>query len=160
VIRSGDAPEIDGTVTKDAVVSIAGSTHLIGFAWAGRHVMLRLDGHLIHAVIDNALIDTWPCPLGNDHLDLLSGARTPSTPLPNRARHPLTDAGDNDNACANHRVRQAHRPPLTKPEPGPPRDAMRTANAPRIGEPHAAPQTPKGRGQVSPWCNFIQEIII
>ena len=45
VIRPGDAVEIDRTVTKDGVVSIAGSSHLNGFAWAGRRVTLRLDGH-------------------------------------------------------------------------------------------------------------------
>lgn len=82
VVRPGDAVEIDRTVTKDGVVSIAGSSHLIGFAWAGRHVALRLDGHLMHAVIDNALIGTWPCPLGADQLGRLTGARMPSTPLP------------------------------------------------------------------------------
>jgi transposase InsO family protein len=82
VVRAGDAVEIDRTVTKDGVVSIAGSSHLIGFAWAGRRVTLRLDGHLMHAVIDNALIGTWPCPLGTDQLGRLTGARTPSTPLP------------------------------------------------------------------------------
>ena len=32
VVRPGDAVEIDRTVTKDGVVSIAGSSHLIGFA--------------------------------------------------------------------------------------------------------------------------------
>lgn len=35
VVSPGDAVEIDRTVTKDGVVSIAGSSHLIGFAWAG-----------------------------------------------------------------------------------------------------------------------------
>ena len=82
VIRPGDAVEIDRTVTKDGVVSIAGSSHLIGFAWAGRRVTLRLDGHLMHAIIDNALIGTWPCPLATDQLGRLTGARTPSSPLP------------------------------------------------------------------------------
>lgn len=82
VIRPGDAVEIERTVTKDGVVSIAGSSHLIGFAWAARRVTLRLDGHLMHAVIDNALVGTWPCPLGTDQLARLSGARPPSTPLP------------------------------------------------------------------------------
>ena len=38
VNRPGDAVEIDTTVTKDGVVSIAGSSHLIGFAWARRRV--------------------------------------------------------------------------------------------------------------------------
>lgn len=82
LIRPGDAVEIDRTVTKDGVVSIAGSIHLIGFAWAGRRVTLRRDGHLMHAVADNALIGTWPCPLGTDQLGRLIGARTSSSPLP------------------------------------------------------------------------------
>jgi transposase InsO family protein len=82
VIGPGDAVEIDRTVNKDGVVAIAGSSHLIGFAWAGRRVTLRLDGHLMHAVIENALVGTWPCPLGTDQLGRLIGARTPSTPLP------------------------------------------------------------------------------
>jgi hypothetical protein len=82
VIRPGDAVEIERTVTKDGVVSIAGSSHLIRFAWAGRRVTLQLDGHLMHAVADNALIGIWLCPLGIDQLGRLSGARMPSTPLP------------------------------------------------------------------------------
>ncbi|OBI95751.1 transposase [Mycobacterium alsense] len=82
VVRPGDVVEIDRAVTKDGVVSIAGSTHLVGFAWAGRRVTLRLDGHLMHAVVDNALIGTWPCPIDTDQLGRLSGARPPSTPLP------------------------------------------------------------------------------
>lgn len=82
VVRPGDAVQIDRTVTKDGTVSIAGSSHLIGFAWAGRRVTLRLAGHLMHAVIDNALIGTWPSPLGADQLGRLTDARTPSTPLP------------------------------------------------------------------------------
>jgi hypothetical protein len=82
VVRPGDVVEIDRTVTKDGVVSIAGSSHLVGFAWARRRVTLRLDGHLMHAVIDNALVGTWPCPIDTDQLGRLSGARTPSTPLP------------------------------------------------------------------------------
>jgi hypothetical protein len=36
----------------------------------------------MHAVIDNALIGTWPCPLGANQLGRLTGARTPSTPWP------------------------------------------------------------------------------
>ena len=82
MVRPGDVVEIDRTVTKDGVISIAGSPHLIGFAWAGRRVTLRLDGHLMHAVIDNALVGTWPCPVDTHQLGRLSGARVPSTPLP------------------------------------------------------------------------------
>jgi transposase InsO family protein len=82
VLPEGGAVEIDRTVTKDGTVSIAGDTHLIGFAWAGRTVTLRLDGHLMHAIADNALIGSWPSPIPADGLAGIHGARTPSTPLP------------------------------------------------------------------------------
>ncbi|WP_181193216.1 hypothetical protein [Prauserella shujinwangii] len=56
VLPEGRAVEIDRTVTKDGKVNIAGEAHLVGFAWAGRKITLRLDGHLMHAIADNALI--------------------------------------------------------------------------------------------------------
>ncbi|MEV5541036.1 IS481 family transposase [Saccharopolyspora shandongensis] len=82
VLPDGGAVEIERTVTKDGKVSIAGATHLVGFAWAGRKITLRLDGHLMHAIADNALIGSWPCPITTDRLASIPGARTPSTPLP------------------------------------------------------------------------------
>ncbi|MEV0705118.1 integrase core domain-containing protein [Saccharopolyspora sp. NPDC050389] len=82
VLPEGGAVEIDRTVTRHGAVSIAGTTHLIGFAHAGRKVTLRLDGHLMHAILDNALIGSWPCPISTDRLTRLHRARTPSTPLP------------------------------------------------------------------------------
>jgi transposase InsO family protein len=82
VLPDGGAVEIDRTVTKDGTVTIAGHVHLVGFAWAGRKVALRLDGHLMHAIADEALIGTWPCPIGTDRLTTLHGARTPTTALP------------------------------------------------------------------------------
>nr|WP_205669167.1 integrase core domain-containing protein [Amycolatopsis suaedae] len=81
-LEPGQIVEIDRAVTKDGVVSIGGINHLVGFAWAGRRVTLRLDGRLLHAIADNALIGTWPCPIGTDKIGQLRGARTPSTPLP------------------------------------------------------------------------------
>jgi transposase InsO family protein len=74
--------EIERTVNRSGAVAIAGAEHVVGFAWAGRKVTLRLDGHLMHAIADNALIGTWPCPISTDRLTSVSGARTPSTPLP------------------------------------------------------------------------------
>jgi transposase InsO family protein len=74
--------EIERTVTRSGAVAIAGAQHVVGFAWAGRKVTLRLDGHLMHAIADNALIGTWTCPISADRLASVSGARTPSTPLP------------------------------------------------------------------------------
>jgi hypothetical protein len=34
VLPEGGAVEIERTVTRDGLVSIAGATHLVGFAWA------------------------------------------------------------------------------------------------------------------------------
>jgi hypothetical protein len=82
VLQPGKAVEIDRAVNKDGIVTIGGTNHLVGFAWAGRRVTLRLDGHLLHAVADNALIGTWPCPISTDKIGRLRGARTPSSPLP------------------------------------------------------------------------------
>jgi hypothetical protein len=36
----------------------------------------------MHAIADNALIGSWPCPISTDRLAGIHGARTPSTPLP------------------------------------------------------------------------------
>jgi hypothetical protein len=47
-------------VTRDGKATLAGHQHLVGFAWAGRTITLRLDGHLMHAIADNALISSWP----------------------------------------------------------------------------------------------------
>ncbi|PZS27738.1 MAG: IS481 family transposase [Pseudonocardiales bacterium] len=82
VIGAGEAVEITRLVSYDGTVSIAGTSHLIGFAWAGRRTALRLDGHLMHAIADHALIGSWPCPIATDQLARLQGARQPTTPLP------------------------------------------------------------------------------
>jgi len=82
VLEPGQAIEIDRMVSKDGTVTIAGAEHLIGFAWAGRKVILRLDGHLMHAIADNALVGSWPCPIATNRLSRLQGAHQPSTPLP------------------------------------------------------------------------------
>lgn len=76
------AVEVDRVVTRHGTVSIAGERHLVGFAWAGRRVVLRLNGHLMHAIADGALVGTWPCPVGADGLARIQGARAPATALP------------------------------------------------------------------------------
>ncbi|WP_157187568.1 hypothetical protein [Nocardia vinacea] len=81
-IRTGEATEIERTVDRDGLVSIANTKHPIGVARAGERIILRLDGHLMHAIADNALIGTWPCPVPADRISRLPGARTPSAPLP------------------------------------------------------------------------------
>jgi hypothetical protein len=55
--------EIDRTANGVGVVSIAGRSIPIGFQHAGRRVTLRLDGPLLHLVIDGVLTRTMPCPI-------------------------------------------------------------------------------------------------
>jgi len=82
VITPGTAVELDRAVAKKGTITLSGAPHLVGFAWAGRKLTLRMDGHLMHAITDNALIGTWPCPVPSGRLARLQGARPISTPLP------------------------------------------------------------------------------
>jgi transposase InsO family protein len=81
----GQAVEVERSVQKDGHISLDGTDHYLGVKHAGRRVTLRLDGHLMHAICDNALIATWPCPIPIDRLPTLIGARTASDPLPRPA---------------------------------------------------------------------------
>ncbi|MFD6742118.1 hypothetical protein ACFWD2_03950 [Streptomyces anthocyanicus] len=47
-------------------------------------ITLRLDGHLMHAIADDALMGTWPCPVPADRLGQIEGARTATSALPPR----------------------------------------------------------------------------
>jgi len=54
--------------------------HRHGFALAGRTITLRLDGHLMYAIADNALMGTWPPPprAGPDFFHLASASSGPT----------------------------------------------------------------------------------
>ncbi|MBO3752602.1 IS481 family transposase [Streptosporangiaceae bacterium NEAU-GS5] len=83
ILAAGEPVEVERKVhNRDGHVRIAGHKVLIGAAHLGRTVVLRLDGHLMHAIADNALIGTWPCPVPAEGLPRLVGARSSSTPLP------------------------------------------------------------------------------
>jgi hypothetical protein len=82
IITADQAVEIDRRVRRDGYVSVVGHDQYVGSGHAGEQVVLRLDGHLMHAIADNVLIGTWPCPLPAPKLATLRGARTAVTPLP------------------------------------------------------------------------------
>ncbi|MFJ3248404.1 hypothetical protein [Streptomyces sp. NPDC086782] len=82
ILAAGEPVEVDRKVLRDGIVCLAGSRYQIGFALAGRTVTLRLDGHLMHAIADDALMGTWPCPVPADRLGQIHGARTATSPLP------------------------------------------------------------------------------
>ncbi|GAA3399339.1 IS481 family transposase [Cryptosporangium minutisporangium] len=82
ILEPGHAIEIQRQVQRDGVVRIGGDTHLVGAAWAGRRLTLRLDGHLMHAIADGALVGTWPSPLSPQRAAKLAGATTATSKLP------------------------------------------------------------------------------
>jgi transposase InsO family protein len=82
VLAPGKAVEVDRRIHRDGHVSIANTRYQVAFALAGRVATLRLDGHLMHAIVENALVGTWPCPISADRLAQLPGARSASSPLP------------------------------------------------------------------------------
>ena len=81
-LAAGAAIELERAVNKDGKIALDGTRHLVGFAYAGRRITLRLDGHLMHAIVDNALVGTWPCPIPAAKLPALHGARQAATQLP------------------------------------------------------------------------------
>jgi transposase InsO family protein len=82
VLAAGQAIEVDRKVHRDGHVQIAGGKCQVGFGLAGSTVVLRLDGHLMHAIAAGALAGTWPCPVTADKAARLPGARAAATPLP------------------------------------------------------------------------------
>ncbi|MGN2638759.1 integrase core domain-containing protein [Nocardia takedensis] len=82
VIEPGQAVEIQRVVGNDGIANIGGKPFPVGAACAGRKVALRLDGNLMHAVVDKALVGTWTCPVPRGELSKLRGAQAPTTPLP------------------------------------------------------------------------------
>ncbi|MGR6918783.1 IS481 family transposase [[Actinomadura] parvosata] len=83
ILAAGEPVEVERKVhSRDGHVKVAGQKIVIGPRHLGRTVVLRLDGHLMHAIADNALIGTWPCPIPADELAKLTGARSAATPLP------------------------------------------------------------------------------
>ncbi|MGW2326469.1 IS481 family transposase [Streptomyces sp. NPDC001700] len=82
ILAAGEPVEVDRKVQRDGLVCLAGGRYQVGFALAGRAITLRLDGHLMHAIADDALMGTWPCPVPADRLGRIPGARTAASPLP------------------------------------------------------------------------------
>ncbi|MDO0929544.1 hypothetical protein QQY24_30725 [Streptomyces sp. TG1A-8] len=82
ILAAGEPVEAERKVHRDGIVCLAGGRHQVGFALAGRTITLRLDGHLMHAIAENVLMGTWPCPVPTDRLGRVDGARTATSPLP------------------------------------------------------------------------------
>jgi transposase InsO family protein len=81
-LPAGQAVEVDRQVQRDGHITIAGHKCQVGFGLAGRTITIRLDGHLMHAIADDALVGTWPSPITAQRATKLSGVRAAATPLP------------------------------------------------------------------------------
>ncbi|KWT63519.1 transposase [Streptomyces albus subsp. albus] len=82
IVPAGEPVEIERNVRRDGCVLVVSRTFLVGRNYAGQRVILRLDGHLMHAVSQGVLVATWPCPVTIDRLPALRGAHTATSPLP------------------------------------------------------------------------------
>jgi transposase InsO family protein len=82
VLAAGQAVEIDRKVHRDGHIIIDGEKYQVGAGYAGTSVIMRLDGHLMHAIADGALAGTWPCPVTAERAARMNGARAACAPLP------------------------------------------------------------------------------
>jgi transposase InsO family protein len=73
--------QVDRTANAVGVISLAGRSIPIGFQHAGRRVTLRLDGPLLHLIVDGVLTRTMPAPVPADQRHRIRDARL-AGPLP------------------------------------------------------------------------------
>ena len=73
--------QVDRTANGVGVISLAGTAVPIGFQHAGRRVTLRLDGPLLHLIVDGVLNRTMPAPVPAEQRYRLRDARL-AGPLP------------------------------------------------------------------------------
>lgn len=76
------AIEVDRILDRNAVFRIRNEPFTIDRTVAGQRVTLRLDGHVMHAIVNDALVKSWPYPITLEQRLKLTGARQASTPLP------------------------------------------------------------------------------
>ncbi|WP_433784648.1 CU044_2847 family protein [Actinomycetospora sp. CA-101289] len=74
--------EVDHVVGRDGLVRADNTYFNVGIGQTGTLVVLRLDGHLVHAVAGRLLLASWPQPIALEKRLALPGARRPSGPLP------------------------------------------------------------------------------
>jgi hypothetical protein len=74
--------EVDRSVQRDGWIHLAGQNFSVNPDLVGRRITVRLDGHLMHAIDNGALVATWPCPIRADQLADIRGARPATALLP------------------------------------------------------------------------------
>lgn len=76
------AVEVDRAVDATGFLQLAGHKLKVGTPLAGRRVIARVDGHLVHIIDDGVLAKTLPASLTTEQRAELRGARMVTTPLP------------------------------------------------------------------------------
>ncbi|TMR88806.1 IS481 family transposase [Nonomuraea basaltis] len=108
-LPAGAAVEVDRTAGRDGCFRFANNTYNIGPRHVGQRVTLRLDEHLMHAIINGQVLKTWPLPIPADQRASLAGARPASAPLPPPPTGPQQATRrvpkDGVTMVANHRLR-------------------------------------------------------
>ncbi|MFB7600748.1 helix-turn-helix domain-containing protein [Streptomyces sp. NPDC056160] len=82
ILTAGEPVEVDRKVHRNGIVCLAGGRYQVGFGLTGRTITLRFDGHRMHAIADDALMKTWPCPVPADRLGRSTGHGRRRPPLP------------------------------------------------------------------------------
>jgi hypothetical protein len=80
--------QVDRTANGVGVVSLAGRSIPIGFQHAGRRVTLRLDGPLLHLLVDGVLTRTTPAPIPAEQRYRIRDARL-AGPMPAPSTGPV-----------------------------------------------------------------------
>lgn len=74
--------EVNRIVSRYGEVSIAARMFKVGTRYSGQSIVLRFDGHLMHAIADGILAGTWTSPVAPEDLPKLKGVRPGSAEIP------------------------------------------------------------------------------
>jgi hypothetical protein len=81
-LPAGAVIEADRSVDHNGIAELATHRLKVGQELAGKKVVLRLDGHLVHVVHDGVLAKTLPSPIPAEQRAKIRGARVATTQLP------------------------------------------------------------------------------
>jgi hypothetical protein len=101
--------QVDRTANGVSVVSLAGRSIPIGFQHAGRRVTLRLDGPLLHLLVDGVLTRSMPAPIPAEQRYRIRDARL-AGPMPAPSTGPVRVHGRCPPAAASRSATSASPP--------------------------------------------------
>jgi hypothetical protein len=89
-LPAGAVIEADRSVDHNGTAELATHRLKVGPELAGKKVVLRLDGHLVHVVQDGVLAKTLPSPIPAEQRGKIRGARVASTQQPAPPTGPMS----------------------------------------------------------------------